>query len=425
MLDLKFVRENKAFVEKNLKKRRDPEILKRLDEVLGLDEKYRVLLQEAEAKRQQRNKITGEIKVLMSQKKDFKHKLKEAKTLPDRIREAEKKAAPLKAKIDGLLMRIPNLLHDLVPYGKDESGNVVVKGVGKKVLRKNLPPHGELLEKHGWADFNRAAKVAGSGFYFLKGGFAMLDLALQHFALDRLSSKGYSVVQPPLFMNRESYEGVTDLGDFESVMYKIDSEDLYLIATSEHPMAAMYRDEILSENDLPIKLAGISPCFRREIGKHGIDTRGIFRVHQFNKVEQFVFCRPEESEKLHEELQENAEEIFDALGLSYRVVNICTGDIGIVASKKYDMEAWFPREAAYREVVSNSNCASYQAVRSNIKFRKKSGEKEYVHTLNSTAIATSRALRAILETHYGNGAIKIPKPLQPYMNGAKEISPEN
>ncbi|MCR4335253.1 MAG: serine--tRNA ligase [archaeon] len=425
MLDLKFVRENPDLVKKGLDKRKDSEKQPWIKEVLKLDKEYREKLQEGENLRAKRNEITEEVKKLLAEKKDAKQKIAEAKKLPDKIKEIEKTSAPLKEKIDYYLMRLPNVLHDSVPYGKDDSENVVIKEFGEKISRKELPPHGELLEKHGWADFDRATKVAGAGFYFLKGQFALLDFALQRFALDKLMNKGYTVIQPPLLMNREAYSGVTDLNDFENVMYKIEGEDLYLIATSEHPMAAMFRNEILPAEKLPIKFAGISPCFRKEIGKHGIDTRGIFRVHQFNKIEQFIFCKPEDSWNLHEELMQNAEEIFKELGLAYRIVNICTGDIGIVAAKKYDMEVWMPREEKYREVVSNSNCTTYQAVRSNVKFRNKDGTKEYVHTLNSTAIATSRALRALLETHYNNGVIKIPKALQPYMNGAKEIKAEN
>ncbi len=425
MLDIRFVRENSALVKADLKKRRDSEKLGWVDELLKIDKDYREALREAESLRAKRNEITEQVKQLVAQKKDAKKKIAEAKALPEKIRKAENEAAPLKEKIGWYLMRLPNILHGSVPVGKDSSENVVVRESGKKVSRPELAPHGEILEKNGWADFERAAKVAGAGFYFLKGKFALLDIALQRFALDRLISKGYTLIEPPFLMNREAYSGVTDLADFENVMYKIDSEDLYLIATSEHPMAAMFRDEILPAEKLPIKFAGLSACFRREIGKHGIDTRGIFRVHQFNKIEQFVFCRPEDSWRFHEELMKNAEEIFSDLGLAYRIVNICTGDIGIVAAKKYDLEVWMPRESEYREVVSCSNCTSYQAVRSNVKYRLKDGSKDYVHTLNSTAIATSRALRAILETHYEDGAIKIPKALQPYMNGAKEILPEN
>lgn len=425
MLDIKIIRDNPESVKNDLKKRQDKEKQAWLKDLLELDKKYRVQLQEADLLRKKRNEITEEVKVLLTKKKDAKKKIQEAKDLPNKIKEIEKKAAPLREKINHYLMRLPNILHDSVPYGKDDSDNETIKEVGKKISRKDLPPHGELLEKHGWADFERATKISGAGFYFLKGQFALLDQALLRFAIDKLVKKGYTLIEPPVLMNKDSYEGVTDLADFENVMYKIDGEDLYLIATSEHPIGAMYKDEILKEEQLPIKFVGLSPCFRKEIGKHGIDTRGIFRVHQFNKIEQFIFSHPDDSWKFHEELLENAEEIFQDLGLAYRVVNICTGDIGIVAAKKYDMDVWMPREEKYREVVSNSNCTSYQAVRSNIKFRKKDGSKEYVHTLNSTAIATSRALRALLETYYDNGVIKIPKALQPYMNGAKEVKPEN
>jgi seryl-tRNA synthetase len=223
-------------------------------------------------------------------------------------------------------------------------------------------------------------------------------------------------------IKREPYEGVTDLADFEKVMYKIDNDDLYLIATSEHAIGAMHMDETFENNELPLKYAGISACFRREIGSHGLDTRGLFRVHQFNKIEQFIFCKPEESWKMHEELLANAEDIWKQLELPYRVVNICTGDMGTVAAKKYDIEVWMPRENKYREVVSCSNCTAYQAVRLNLKY-KKGEEKEFMHTLNSTAIATSRALRAIIENYQEkDGSVTVPKVLRPYMNGVEKIS---
>jgi seryl-tRNA synthetase len=303
--------------------------------------------------------------------------------------------------------------------GRDDSENVEIKKVGTpRTFGFELKNHGQLASERGWADFERAAKTSGAGFYFLKGSLVLLDLALQRFALDLLGTKGYTPVIPPYMINRSSYEGVTDLGDFEKVMYKIDGDDAYLIATSEHPIAAMYQDEIFEEKDLPLKLAGISPCFRREIGAHGLDTKGLFRVHQFTKVEQFVFCTPEDSWPILEELLANAEEIFSKLGIPYRVVNICTGDIGTVAAKKYDIEAWMPRENAYKEVVSCSNCTSYQAVRLNIRVRDKTDfeSKRHLHTLNSTAIATSRVMRAILENFQGqDGSVTIPEILRPYM----------
>lgn len=319
-------------------------------------------------------------------------------------------------------MRIPNVTHETVPVGKDDSENVEVRRFGEiKKPDFELLNHGELIEKLDLADFKRAAKVAGSGFYYLKGKLAQLNFALQRYALDFLIQKGWTIVQPPVMMNRASYEGVTSLGDFEDVMYKIEDEDLYLIATSEHPLGAMYMNEVLQKKELPLRLAGVSPCFRREIGSHGVDTKGIFRVHQFDKIEQFVFCTEEESWQIHEEILANAEELFQNLEIPYRVVNVCTGDLGIIASKKYDIEAWSPRQDKFIEVVSCSNCTSYQAVRLNIRYQKDE-ERTWVHTLNSTAIATSRALVAILENFQNeDGSVTIPKVLRPYMNNAEKI----
>jgi seryl-tRNA synthetase len=237
--------------------------------------------------------------------------------------------------------------------------------------------------------------------------------------------KGYTLVEPPYVMRRKAYEGVVALGDFEDVLYKIENEDLYLIATSEHPMAAMYMDEVLMGEDLPVKLAGFSTNFRKEAGAHGKDTRGVFRTHQFNKIEQFIFCRPEDSWQLHEELLRNAEELVQKLGLAYRVVNVCTGDIGIVAAKKYDIEAWMPAQNAYREIVSCSNCTDYQARRLNIKYREKEGEapKGFVHTLNSTALATGRTIVALIENYQQeDGSIVVPEVLRKYMGGIEEIA---
>jgi seryl-tRNA synthetase len=255
----------------------------------------------------------------------------------------------------------------------------------------------------------------------------LLDIAIACLAIEEMTKKSYKPVEPPFMMRREAYEGVTALSDFIDVLYKIENEDLYLIATSEHPMAAMYQNETLLAEDLPIKLAGWSPCFRKEAGAHGKDTRGIFRTHQFNKVEQFVFCKPEDSWKIHEELLRNAEDIVQRLGIPYRVVNVCTGDIGTVAAKKYDFEAWMPAQNDYRELGSCSNCTDYQARRLNVKYREKEGEppKGFVHTLNSTALATGRTIVAILENYQQeDGSVAIPKALRKYMGGIEKIQPK-
>jgi len=244
------------------------------------------------------------------------------------------------------------------------------------------------------------------------------------FAIEELTQKGYIPIIPPLLMNREAYEGVTSLGDFADVLYKVENEDLYLIATSEHPMAAMYMNEVLKEQEMPLKLAGISTCFRKEAGAHGKDTRGIFRTHQFNKIEQFIFCKPEDSAKLHEELLQNAEELLQKLELPYRVVNVCTGDIGTVAAKKYDIEAWMPAQNGYREVVSCSNCTDYQGRRLGIRYREKEGAptKGFVNTLNSTAIATGRTMVAIIENNQQeDSTINIPQALRKYMSNKEKI----
>lgn len=420
MLDIKFIRENPDIVKKDLEKRKDTAKLSMLADALKKDEEYRKALQEVEELRRRRNQLSEEINKAKKEKKDTTKILKEVKEIPQKIKDAEDKVNGLSSDIRYIQMRLPNILHESVPYGKDETENKVERTFGKiKKPGFALLPHGEVIENLDLGDFKRAAKIAGNGFYYLKGDLALLDLALQRFVIDLLTKKGYTLILPPLMMRRDAYEGVTDLADFETCMYKIENEDLYLIATSEHPMAAMYKDEVLEPSDLPIKFCSISPCFRKEIGSAGVDTKGIFRVHQFTKIEQFIFCKPEDSWKYHEELIKNAEEVFQALELPHRVINICTGDIGIVAAKKYDLEAWMPREEKYREVVSCSNCTAYQAVRLNIKYRTPEGNR-YVHTLNSTAVATSRALRAILENYQNkDGTITVPKCLLPYMRTDK------
>ncbi|MBS3062690.1 MAG: serine--tRNA ligase [Candidatus Diapherotrites archaeon] len=426
MLDIHWVREHQGEVAENLVRRRDEKLKRSFSALIHHDEEWRRLKREIDDLRKRRNEISKEIDSLKRAGTDASQALAEAKAIPGRVQELEKAAAEHQQQSHRYSMHLPNLLDPTVPFGRDSTDNEVVKTWGKPSKSTGtLKPHGEFLQEAGLADFTRGTKISGAGFYFLLGELALLEQALARFALDFLAKKGFTVVQPPYMISRAAYEGVTDLVDFERVMYKVEGHDLFLIATSEHAICSMFRDEILEEDKLPIKLAGLSPCFRKEIGAHGVDTRGLFRVHQFNKVEQFVFCRPEDSPKIHAELLANAEALFQKLGLPYRVVLICTGDIGAVAAKKYDLEAWMPREQAYKEAISCSNCTSYQAVRSNIKFRKKGSlDKAYVHTLNSTAIATSRALRAIVENFTDEkGRIQIPKPLQAYMGGLTEIKP--
>lgn len=425
MLELKFIRTHPEIVRADLMRRGDLEKLEWIDDLLQKDIRSRELQTEINRMRNRRNVIGREIAEARKAGADPAALLREAADLPGQIKEAEAELAAIAETITYYRMRIPNILHESVPAGKDDSENVTIRTCGDPAVPPfPLKNHGTLAAEQGWADFERAAKISGAGFYILKGRLALMDMAIQRLALDILTGRGYIPVIPPYMMNRAAYEGVTDLADFENVMYKIDGEDEFLIATSEHPMAAMYLGEIFEEKDLPLKMAGISPCFRREIGAHGLDSKGLFRVHQFHKIEQFVFCRPEDSWPLHEELLANAEDLFRALGLPYRVVAICTGDIGTVAAKKYDIEVWMPREEAYREVVSCSNCTAYQSVRLNIKVRDphEFETKRYVHTLNSTAVATSRALRAILENYQQeDGSVVVPEALRPYMGGAETL----
>ncbi len=420
MLDIRFVRASPELVKADLLKRNDTGKIAWVDDLLAKDTRHRELIGQNNEIRRRRNSISYDINRAKKAGEDASALLAEAASLPQKIKENDAEMEELSAQIRHYLMRLPNILHESVPEGKDDTENVEIKKVGEpREFDFELINHGQLAADKGWADFERASKTSGSGFYFLKGNLVLLDLALQRFAIDLLSARGFTPVIPPFMINRKSYEEVTDLNDFENVMYKIDGDDAYLIATSEHPIAAMFQDEIFEEKDLPVRLAGLSPCFRREIGSHGLDTKGLFRVHQFFKVEQFVYCKPDQSWEIHEELMENAEEVFRQLKLPYRVVNICTGDIGTVAAKKYDIEAWMPRENAYREVVSCSNCTAYQATRLNIKVRdsKDFESKQFVHTLNSTAIATSRAMRAILENYQQkDGSVEIPEVLRPYMN---------
>ncbi len=426
MLDIKLIRENPALVRENLAKRNSPECLQMLDDLIALDKDWRLNNTKLNDLRHDRKQCTIEIAKLKKAGKEADDEVYKAQDIDQKIKLIEKQVSAQETKIRTYLLTLPNLLDPTVPYGKDSNDNVTVKKWGT-IPQFTFPVknHIDLAIALDQVDMERAGKVAGARFFYLKNDVARLDMALMCFAIDELSKKGYSAIVPPYLMTREAYEGVTSLADFADVLYKVEGEDLYLIATSEHPMAAMYMNETLKQNDLPIKLAGVSTCFRKEAGAHGKDTRGIFRTHQFNKIEQFIFCMPEDSVGLHEELLENAEGIVQKLGLAYRVVNVCTGDIGTVAAKKYDIEAWMPAQGDYREVVSCSNCTDYQARRLNIKYRLKEGAPPLgpVHTLNSTAVATGRTIVAILENNQNeDGSVTVPEVLRKYMSNIEKIT---
>lgn len=425
MITTRYVREHLEAIKKSLAKRKSNYPI---DEILKLDEEVKKISTEAQQLRAQRNKGSLEVSELKKAKKEVpKGKMEELAKVKERIDQIEKQLPKYQDKLDVLLLNMPNILDDSVPYGKDDSENVEIRKHGDPRPKKGVG-HEEALTKLGLLDIEQAAKVSGSRFFYLKGDLAMLEQALIRFSITELTKKGYMLIAPPMMMRREYYKGVTALGDFEEMLYKASEsseamgknsnehmeDELFLIGTAEHPIAAMHANQVFSHKDLPKKYLGFSPCFRREAGAHGKDTKGIFRVHQFYKVEQFVFSS-ENSWPLFDELISNAEYLFKKLKLPYRVVNICTGDIGTVAAKKYDIEVHMPVQGQYREIVSCSNCTDWQSMRLDIKYDEGS-ERKYVHTLNSTAIATNRAMVAIVENYLeDDGTITVPDVLVPYM----------
>lgn len=424
MLDVRFVRENPDAVRENLRKRGLPEKIEELDRLLSLDSKWRETLAEADRLRRTRNEITQKIAEARKKGGDTASLLKQAETIPEGIKELEANVDQYKAQVETILLNLPNMVHESVPFGKDDNDNQELKKWGE-LPKFNFKPldHIEIGERHHLIDLESAARVAGARFYYLQEDLVRLNYALIQYGLDFIKNKHYRLYQPPYFLHKNIIAGAVALSDFEDTIYKVESEDLFLLPTAEHALLALHNDGIIELDQLPLRYAGVSPCFRKEAGAHGRDTKGIFRTHQFEKVEQFIFSTPEDSWKLHEELLNNAEEFWQSLRIPYRVVNVCTGDLGTVAAKKYDVEAWLPGQGKYREVVSCSNCTSYQAVRSKVRYREKTNAPtKYVHTLNSTLVATERAIVAILENKQrADGTIEIPGVLQHYMGGQTSI----
>jgi seryl-tRNA synthetase len=410
MIDIRIVRENVDAVRQALARRG---IEPRVDELLDVDERRRAIQTELDAARaglKQRSKdmatLAGDAQATLRD---------ELKRLSDEITRMQQEEDALAVRLKDLLLEIPNLPHESVPDGVGDEANVELRTWG-------LPPafefpvrdHLEIGQALGIIETERAAKVSGARFAYLLGGAAMLELALVRFAVERLGRHGFTPVVPPVLVRREAMEATGFLPTDDQQIYKVADDDLYLAGTSEVPLAAMHSDEFLDEAAFPIRYAGISTCFRREAGAYGKDTRGIFRVHQFDKVEMFSFAHPDASWDEHEFLLERQEDIFQALEIPYRVVNIAAGELGASAAKKYDVEAWMPGQAAYREVTSASNCTDYQARRLNARFRTEAGPR-LVHTLNGTAIAVGRAIVALLENHQqADGTVKVPKELRPY-----------
>ena len=402
----------------------------KIDEVIHYDNLWLSLQHETNKLRQQKNTAAKSISEAKKSGDEtaFKEILSQVATLGEEISKLEQQTDNALLSRDKIRMTIPNLLHSEVPEGADETGNTTHSKYGNKPSFEFEPrTHNELIEMNKWVDLRRAAKIAGSRFFFLKGDLARLEMALQNYSVDFLTEKGFTFVQPPVMMNRQAYEGVTDLGDFETVMYGVEPDKYYMIATSEHPLTAMFMQETIPDEQLPLKIVGVSPCFRREVGSHGQSDLGIWRVHQFTKIEQIIISRPEESWQLHEELLQNCIDLWNSLELHYEVVNICTGDMGTVAARKYDLEAWLPGANQYKEIVSCSNCTDYQANRLQIKYGQPGHSNQPIaHTLNSTAVATSRALVAIMEQNQlPDGRVRVPSVLVPLMGGQEILQPTN
>tara|TARA_B100001175_G_scaffold146121_1_gene123927 strand:+ start:3122 stop:4387 length:1266 start_codon:yes stop_codon:yes gene_type:complete len=421
MLDPKLIKE-KPEVIKDMLKARSVEF--DLEGLINSDQKRREFITKTDELRKKKNQVALNISEKKKKGEDISSILAEMKSVSEELSKLEIDQNNIEKKYLKLATSIPNLIHESVPIGKDEESNKEIKKWGNiPEFDFKIKDHIDISEDLDLVDLERAAKVAGARFYYLKNDLVRLNQALINFGLDFLREKGYSAVQPPYMINRESMEGAVIAEDFEEVIYKIDNQDLYMIGTSEHAMAAMHSKEIIEGKDIPKKYAGISPCFRKEAGAHGRDQKGIFRVHQFDKIEQFVFSKPEDSWKEHEKLLSIAEEFYQKLEIPYRVMLLSTGDTGNISAKTYDIEAWMAGQNAYREIVSCSNCLEYQARRLKIRFRDKTNEDtQYVHTLNSTLIATTRVLVAIMENFQTkDGHIRIPEVLQGYMGNQKEI----
>ena len=423
MLDIKFIRENPKQVEENLKKRFQKEKILILNDLLNKDEEKRKLLQQSQQLRQKRNELSQEINKLKKEGKDISKLLKEASSIPQKIKDIEAKQEKIDNQIRESLLAIPNLIRKSVPLGKDATKNKVIKKFGKPLKLSFKPKnHVELMESLQLGDFDASARVSGNGFYFLKGDLALLNQALIRFTIDFMQKKGYTYIEPPLMLRKNILAASTDMETLQDSIYDVNDTDLSLIGTSEYSLLAMHANEAIKEEDLPKKYFSYTMCFRKEIGSHGINEKGLWRTHQFNKVEQFIFCTSEDSDKYYEELLKNSEEIYKALKIPYRILEFCSGDLSSWKAKSCDIEAYRPTTKGYEEVGSLTNCTDYQARKLNIKVVRKNNEREILHTLNNTAIATSRALVAILENYQNkDGSITIPSVLVKYMNGKKKI----
>ena len=426
MIDIKFLRENPEVVKENIRKKFQDSKLSLVDEVIALDADRRKAQQEADELKAAKNKIAKQIGMLMGQgkKEEAEEKKKEVAVNAQRLSELEKKQAELEEKVMNIMMVIPNIIDPSVPIGKDDSENVEVQKYGEPVVPEfEIPYHTEIMERVKGIDLDAARKVAGNGFYYLMGDIARLHSAVLSYARDFMIGRGFTYCIPPYMIHGNVVSGVMSFPEMDAMMYKIEGEDLYLIGTSEHSMIGKFIDTMIPEGELPQTLTSYSPCFRKEKGAHGLEERGVYRIHQFGKHEIIVLCRPEESPMWFEKLWQNTVDLFRSMDIPVRTIECCSGDLADLKVKSFDVEAWSPRQKKYFEVGSCSNLGDAQARRLKIRVKGSDGNKYFAHTLNNTVAAPPRMLIAFLENNLqADGSIRIPDVLRPYMGGKEKIS---
>ena len=428
MIDIKLIRENRDLVKENIKKKFQDQKLPLVDEVYNYDIEYRECKSKGDNLRSEKNKLSASIGELMRDKKlDEVAEIKEkVSSMQHEIEELEKREIELESKIKEIMMMIPNIIADDVPIGEDDSKNVEEKTFGEaKVPNYEIPYHADIMSSFNGLDKDAAGRVSGNGFYYLMGDIARLHSAVLAYARDFMIDKGFTYCIPPYMIHSDAVDGVMSFTEKENMMYKIEGEDLYLIGTSEHSMIAKFKDQILKESELPITMTSYSPCFRKEVGAHGIEERGIYRIHQFEKQEMVVICKPEDSETWYDKMWNYSVELFQSLNIPVRKLVCCSGDLADLKYRSCDIEAWSPRQQKYFEVCSCSNLTDAQARRLQIRYKKEDGTKEFAHTLNNTVIAPPRMLIAFLENNYNeDGSVDIPEVLRPYMGGLEKLEPK-
>ena len=426
MIDIKFLRENPEAVKENIRKKFQDSKLPMVDEVIVLDAERRKAQQEADELKAAKNKIAKQIGALMGQgkKEEAEEKKKEVAADAARLAQLEKKQAELEEKVTNIMMVIPNIIDPSVPVGRDDSENVEVQKYGEPVVPDfEIPYHTEIMEKVNGIDLDAARKVAGNGFYYLMGDIARLHSAVLSYARDFMIGRGFTYCIPPYMIHGNVVSGVMSFPEMDAMMYKIEGEDLYLIGTSEHSMIGKFIDTMIPEAELPKSMTSYSPCFRKEKGAHGLEERGVYRIHQFEKQEMIVVCKPEESPMWFEKLWQKTVDLFRSLDIPVRTIECCSGDLADLKVKSFDVEAWSPRQKKYFEVGSCSNLGDAQARRLKIRVKDSDGNKYFAHTLNNTVVAPPRMLIAFLENNLqADGSIKIPEVLRPYMGGQEKIS---